>query len=93
MHDNSRAVAAVTVGVVLGGVAAYLIFTDQGRSWRRQIEPALEDIARELTGFRSTFQRASAAASEGWRLLDDALGEGGRGAPTPYSGTRQTSPF
>jgi len=60
-------------------------------SLRRQIEPALDDVTRELNSFRSTVHRAAAAASEGWRLLNDALGDGG--PSLPYSGTRQTSPF
>ena len=91
MNENSRAVAAVVAGAVLGGIAGYLVFTDHGRSLRRQIEPALDDVARELNSFRSTVHRAGAAASEGWRLLNDALGDGG--PSLPYSGTRQTSPF
>ena len=41
-------VAAAIVGGGDGGVAGYLFFTDRGRAWRRQLEPALEDFAREL---------------------------------------------
>ena len=33
-----------------------------GRRLRRQIEPALEDFARELSGFRSTIQKAVGVA-------------------------------
>ena len=93
MNENSRVlVAAVVAGAVLGGIAGYLLFTDHGRALRRQIEPALDDVTRELNSFRSTIHRAAAAASEGWRLLNDALGDDG-GSSVPYSGTRQTSPF
>jgi len=88
--DNSRALAATLVGAVVGGVAGYLFFTDHGRSIRRQIEPALEDFTHELMSFRNTVQKASGVASEGWKLLNDALGEAGS-APK-YPG-RQTSPF
>jgi gas vesicle protein len=88
--NNSRAVAATIVGAVIGGVAGYLFFTEHGRGVRRQIEPALDDLARELMSFRSTVQKAAGVASEGWKLLNDALGE----APEPrYAGPRQTSPF
>jgi gas vesicle protein len=89
---NSRAVAATIVGAVVGGVAGYLFFTDHGRSLRRQIEPALDDFARELMSFRSTVQKAAGVANEGWKLLNDALGEGGHQAPR-YSGPHQSSPF
>lgn len=88
--DNSREIAATLVGAVIGGIAGYLFFTDRGRSMRRQIEPALEDFSRELMSFRTTVQKASGVASEGWKLLNDALGESG---PAPRFPGRQTSPF
>jgi hypothetical protein len=88
--NNSREMAATLVGAVLGGIAGYLFFTDRGRSVRRQIEPALEDFTRELMSFRTTVQKASGVASEGWKLLNEALGESG---PAPKFPGRQTSPF
>jgi len=88
---NSRAVTASIVGAVIGGVAGYLFFTNEGRRLRRQIEPALEDFARELNSFRSTLAKAAGVASESWKLLNDAMGEGQPQAR--YAGARQTSPF
>ena len=88
--DNSRVIAATLVGAVVGGVAGYLFFTDHGRSVRRQIEPALEDFSRELTSFRATVQKATGMASEGWKMLNEALGESRPAARYPG---RQTSPF
>jgi hypothetical protein len=88
--SNSREMAATMVGAVIGGMAGYLFFTDRGRSMRRQIEPALEDFSRELMSFRSTVQKASGVASEGWKLLNEALGESSGSARFPG---RQTSPF
>jgi gas vesicle protein len=88
--NNSRDLAATLVGAVIGGIAGYLLFTDRGRSVRRQIEPALEDFSRELMSFRTTVQKATGVASEGWKLLNDALGETG---PAPKFPGRQTSPF
>ena len=90
--DNSRAIAATILGAVIGGVAGYLFFTEHGRTLRRQIEPALDDFARELISFRSTVQKAAGVANEGWKLLNDALGESGQ-QPPRYAGTHQTSPF
>src|SRR5919197_5742965 len=74
-HVQDRAVIATVVGAVVGGAAGYLFFTDHGRQLRKQLEPALDDFARELNSFRGTVQRAASVASEGWRLLNDALGE------------------
>jgi gas vesicle protein len=89
---GDRAVAATIIGAIVGGIAGYLFFTNRGRELRRQIEPALDDIARELNNFRGTVQRASNVASEGWKLLNDALGEGGQ-QPQRYPSPHQTSPF
>ena len=88
--NNSREMAAPLVGAVIGGIAGYLFFTDRGRSVRRQFEPALEDFSRELMSFRTTVQKATGVASEGWKLLNEALGETGS---TPTYPGRQTSPF
>ena len=88
--SNSRELTATVVGAVIGGVAGYLFFTDRGRSVRRQIEPAIEDFSRELMSFRTTVQKATGVASEGWRLLNEALGEN---AAAPKFPGRQTSPF
>jgi len=84
--------AATMVGALVGGVAGYLFFTDHGRNLRRQLEPALEDFGRELMSFRTTVQKAAGVANEGWKLLNDALGEQGGSSPR-YPGAHQTSPF
>ena len=92
MNDR-QALTATIVGAVIGGVAGYLFFTERGRSIRRQIEPALDDIARELSSFRGTMQRAAGVASEGWKLLNDVVGEGGARETPRYASPHQTSPF
>jgi hypothetical protein len=90
--EQSRVVTATLLGAVLGGIAGCIFFTDAGRAWRRQLEPALDDLAREIDGFRHTVVKAVGVANEGWKLLSEALGEetmsGGR-----YGQTRQTTPF
>jgi len=88
---NSRAVGAAIVGAVIGGMAGYLFFTQEGRRLRRQLEPALDDLARELNSFRSTVNKAAGVASEGWKLLNDAMGDIPPSAR--YPSPRQTSPF
>lgn len=88
--SNSRDLAAILVGAVIGGVAGFLFFTDRGRRVSRQIEPALDDVARELMSFRATVQKAGGVAGEGWTLFTEAFGE--RQAAPTFPG-RQTSPF
>lgn len=68
---DSRTVTVVIAGAVLGGLAAYFFLSEPGRKLRRQLEPALEDFARELGGFRGTIQRAVEVAAESWGALDD----------------------
>jgi gas vesicle protein len=92
VSDNPRTMAATIVGAVIGGIAGYLFFTENGKELRRQFEPALEDISRELNSFRSAFQKAAGVATEGWKVLNEALGEGDERI-SRYSNPRQTSPF
>ena len=97
MTENSQTLAATMVGAVIGGLAGYLLFTDRGRAMRRQIEPAIEDFARELNGLRATVQKFSAAANQGWNVLHEAIGEtpGAQRYPAvhPSSAPHQSSPF
>ena len=71
--SNSREVTATIVGALIGGAAGFLFFTERGRELRLQIEPALEDIAREVTGLRSSFQTASGVAVDGWKALNEVI--------------------
>jgi hypothetical protein len=88
--DKSRAMAATIAGAVIGGAAGYLLFTERGRALRRDLEPALEDFARELNSFGVTVRKAAGVANEGWKLLNEAM-------ETPpssrYPTTHQSSPF
>jgi gas vesicle protein len=88
---DNRAFAATITGAAIGALAGYLLFTERGRSLRRQLEPALDDFVRELNQFRGTVAKAAGVASEGWKLLNEALGE--REGPTRYPTPHQTSPF
>jgi hypothetical protein len=79
MYNDSRAMTAIVGGAVLGGLAGYFFFTERGRALRRELEPALEQFAHELNGFRSTLQRAVGVATEGWNMLNDGQGRSGAG--------------
>jgi hypothetical protein len=90
---TDKTVAATIVGAVIGGVAGYFLFTERGRALRRQLEPALEDFARELNSFRGTILRASGVATEGWKLLNEAMGEHSSQQQARRYPGGQTSPF
>jgi gas vesicle protein len=89
--DNSRALALTIAGAVIGGVAGYILFTERGRELRRQVEPALDNFAHELNSFRQTLQKAAGVASEGWKLLNEAMESGSE--TSRYPTVRQTSPY
>ena len=89
---NSRTVAATVAGAVIGGLAGYIFFTEHGRAIRRSIEPALDDLRRELAQFRSSMQKLAGVANEGWEVLNDAIGAVGR-EPRRIPSAHQTSPF
>lgn len=90
--DDSRVVIASVGGAIVGAIVGYLLFTERGRALRRQLEPALDDFSRELHNFRSTVQRAAGVANEGWKLINDTIGE--TSSPSPrYPTNQQSSPF
>jgi gas vesicle protein len=90
--DKSQACVVSCIGAAIGAAAAYLFFTDQGRQLRARLEPALEDFTRELDHFRGTVTKAAGAAGEGWKVLNEALGENGAAAAR-HTPSHQTSPF
>ena len=92
MSDNSQAVAATVLGAVVGALAGYLFFTDRGRELRRQLEPALDNLTRELNSSRTTLHKVVGVASEGWRLMNEAMGES-TPLPSRYPSPHQTTPF
>ena len=92
MTEQQRAFVAAAVGAVAGGIAGYLLFTDRGRELRRRMEPAIEDFARELVQLRGTVNRAMGVASEGWNVLNEALGERSAGN-VHFTRHTQTDPF
>ena len=92
--ERSDTLIAGIAGAAIGSFLGYLLFTRQGRALKRRLESSFEEIAAELIGFRGTVGKVTAAAAEGWRLLDDfgdALGDGRSSARSSHS--NQTSPF
>jgi hypothetical protein len=76
---------------MIGGAAAYLLFTEPGRGVRKALESGLEDIMRELMSARDTVQTVAGVADEAWKMWTDTFGEG-RAFEERYP-AGQTSPF
>ena len=62
------------LGAIAGGVWGWLYLTENGRRFRSQIEPKLDDFMRELQNVRGTVEKARTAANEGWRSLNEMTG-------------------
>jgi hypothetical protein len=90
VNDRTCILLSTLSGAVVGGLAGYLMFTDSGRRVRRQFEPALDDFIREVQRLSTTVNRARNVASEGWRALNQAAGEGASAWNAP---ARQQTPF
>jgi hypothetical protein len=84
MSERTRLVAASLAGAAIGGVIGYLYLTGSGRRLRDQIEPRLDDFVQEIRRLRTTVTKAQAVANEGWRSLNELIGEHPRG--THWSG-------
>lgn len=93
MTETVRACAATTVGAVIGAVAGYMFFTERGRVLRRELETTLEELEPELSRLRVTLNRAAGVASEGWKLLNETLGDGGSRPLPRYTNPHQVNPF
>ena len=77
MEERSRVVLATLIGAIGGGVWGWLYLTGEGRAFRAQIEPKLDDFIREMHNIRGTVEKARTAADEGWRSLNEIAGGSG----------------
>jgi hypothetical protein len=72
MSERSVVVLSAIAGAALGGLTGFLFLTDRGRQLRLDLEPRLDEFARELASLQGTVSRAASAATEGWRMVADA---------------------
>jgi hypothetical protein len=100
MNEQSRVVAASLAGAAIGALIGYFYMTDSGRRLRDQVEPRMDDFLQEIRKLRATISKAQAVANEGWRSLNEVIGEhprehrGGQqwGSRTPQAAS-QSSQF
>ncbi len=75
MDDRGRIGLAIGLGAVIGGALGYLLFTDQGRDLRSRLEPRVQEVLKEVDELARTFDRARAAAIEGWQSFSKLMQE------------------
>lgn len=92
MNDQSRVLVASLAGAAIGGLVGYLYLTESGRRLRDELEPRIDDVGREIRKLRSTVTKAQEVANEGWRSLNELIGERPQNAQLPGE-RRQSSAF
>jgi hypothetical protein len=80
VDDRGRIGLAIGLGAVIGGAVGYLLFTDRGRELRYNLEPRLQDLLTEIDQLSRTFERARAAAVEGWQSFSTLMQQETSGA-------------
>lgn len=86
VDDRGRIGMAIGLGAVIGGAVGYLLFTDRGRQLRENLEPRLQDLLTEIDQLTRTFERARAAAVEGWQSFSKLAQEETRTARDTVKG-------
>jgi gas vesicle protein len=89
VDDRGRIGLAIGLGALVGGLAGYLLFTERGRELRDQLEPKLQDLLTEIDRLSTTFDRARAAAADGWRSFSQLMQEESR---STVETVKQTTP-
>jgi len=98
MNEQSKVIVTSIVGAAIGALVGYLYLTEGGRRLRDQLEPRMDEFSREIRRLRATVTKAQSVASEGWRSLNELIGERGDRGPRAqgerWSGrATQSSPF
>ena len=93
MTERDQVYLVTLAGAAIGGAIGYFFFTGKGRQLREQLEPAVENLAEELTRFRGTLLKAATVANDGWGLMNEVVGEVRSWSSSTPSELKQTRPF
>ena len=63
MSDRTSILLGALAGAVVGGCMGYLVFTEDGRRLREDLEPRRADLATEIDRARSMVKNARADVS------------------------------
>ena len=88
MSERAIVVFSAVVGAALGAAAGYLLLTDAGRQLRKDLEPRLDELSRDLVSLQQTIVRTRDAATQSWRAITEVAG----GNRREWRDT-QTAPF
>ena len=71
MSDSNHVVTSAAVGALVGALAAYFVFTAQGRTALARVDPTLDDLSQALQEFRRALRRADGVVQEARGAVDD----------------------
>ena len=71
MSTQSQVTLCAVCGAIIGAAAGYLFFTPQGRALRDRIEPAVDEMKRELARFESTIEKVGVLANDSLRVVNE----------------------
>ena len=71
MNDRDRISAGAITGALIGGVAAFLLFTARGRQLLANVNPMLDDLFDLLGECRRALRKGQAVAHETRAAADD----------------------
>ena len=81
MDDRARIALGMAVGAVVGGFAGFLLFTERGRSFRRELEPQLDEMLAEAQRLTGAFERTRQAVKDGLATLHSEAGDAKPASP------------
>ena len=64
MRDQTAVAIGLLAGAVAGGVAGWLLLTDDGRRLRARLEPRLQDLAGQAIALSASARRLQTAARD-----------------------------
>jgi len=71
VRDRTAVLIGLVAGAAAGGVAGWLMLTDDGRRVRAQLEPHLQDLASQAMAVTASAQRLKTAARQGAQTAHD----------------------
>ena len=78
MSDRNRVSLSVLVGAFAGGVVGFLLFTEQGRRIREELQPHLDELQREVRNLQEMAMKVRDTAGESWKQIEGLMGELGQ---------------
>jgi gas vesicle protein len=72
VDDRTRIALGIGVGAIVGGFVGFLLFTERGKSFRRELEPQLDSLLGEAQRLSVAFDRTRRAVKDGLATLTPA---------------------